>query len=376
MSPVPGAENESHTAPLRALALTSYPLLAAATRYRVDQFRGPLSDRGISLDVRPFLDDAGLRHLYGTRVSSKLSAVGRGLLRRTGDVVGVHDYDVVVVQREAMLIGPPIVEWLVSTIGAKPIVLDIDDPIWLPEQSQVPGVLSKVRRWPGKVHWLLRHATLVICGNHILAEYVTSLGGQARVVPNAVDTGRLRPSARSQAAGAPPLVGWIGSHGTYPYLEAILPSLEEVGRRAPFRMLVVGSGRPSVPIEGVQVDVRRFDLGREVDDFASLDIGLYPLPDEPWAAGKSGLKAVQYLAVGVPYIASPVGIVAEIGVPGVTHFLANDAADWRAALISLLEDQQLRAEMGAAGRRHAELNHDVSKAADLLAQALRDAAGR
>jgi glycosyltransferase involved in cell wall biosynthesis len=375
MSPVPGAEDEGHTPQLRVLALTSYPLLAAATRYRVDQFRGPLSERGISLDVRSFLDEAGLRHLYGDRVSSKLSAVGRGLLRRTGDVARVHDYDVVLVQREAMLIGPPIVEWLVSTIGAKPIVLDIDDPIWLPEQSLVPGILSKVRRWPGKAHWLLRHATLVICGNHILAEYVRSLGGQARVVPNAVDTGRFRPSARSHSAGAP-LVGWIGSHGTYPYLEAILPSLREAGRRAPFRMLVVGSGRPSMPIEGVPVDVRGFNLEREVDDFASLDIGLYPLCDEPWAAGKSGLKAIQYLAVGVPYIASPVGIVAEIGVPGVTHFLANDADDWQTALSSLLEDQQLRAQMGAAGRRYAELNHDVPKAADLLAEALRDAAGR
>jgi len=335
-----------------------------------------LSDRGISLDVRPFLDDAGLRHLYDARVSSKLSAVGRGLLRRTADVVGVRDYDVVIVQREAMLIGPPIVEWLVSTIGAKPIVLDIDDPIWLPEQSLVPGILSKVRRWPGKVHWLLRHATLVTCGNHNLAEYVRSVGGQARVVPNAVDTARFRPSARSQGTGDTPLVGWIGSHGTYPYLAAIFPSLEEVGRRAPFRMLVVGSGRPSVPIEGVPVDVRRFDLEREVDDFASLDIGLYPMLNEPWAAGKSGLKAIQYLTAGVPYIASPIGIVAEIGVPGVTHFLANDADDWQAALISLLEDQQLRAEMGAAGRRHAELNHDLPKSADLLAQALRDAAGR
>jgi glycosyltransferase involved in cell wall biosynthesis len=88
------------------------------------------------------------------------------------------------------------------------------------------------------------------------------------------------------------------------------------------------------------------------------------------------LKAIQYLAVGVPYIASPVGIVAEIGVPGVTHFLANDADDWQTALSSLLEDQQLRAQMGAAGRRYAELNHDVPKAADLLAEALRDAAGR
>jgi glycosyltransferase involved in cell wall biosynthesis len=141
-------------------------------------------------------------------------------------------------------------------------------------------------------------------------------------------------------------------------------------------MVVVGSGRPSVPIEGVPVDVRGFELGTEVEDFASLDVGLYPLPDEPWAAGKSGLKAIQYLAVGVPYIASPVGIVAEIGLPGVTHLLANDADDWQTALRLLLEDQQLRAEMGGAGRRYAELNYDVPKAADLLAHALRDAAGR
>jgi glycosyltransferase involved in cell wall biosynthesis len=116
-------------------------------------------------------------------------------------------------------------------------------------------------------------------------------------------------------------------------------------------------------------------LTREAEDFASLDIGLYPLPNDLWATTKSGLKAIQYLTAGVPYAASPVGVVAEIGLSGITHFLAATSAEWEIALESLLRSPVLRSEMGAAGRRHAESHHTIEHAADALAGALREAIG-
>ncbi len=147
-------------------------------------------------------------------------------------------------------------------------------------------------------------------------------------MPNGIDVDHLRPATGRRRDDDLPTVGWIGSHSTYPYLEAVFPALEAVGRRSPFRLLIIGSGRTSASVPGVPTEVRSFVLEREAEDFASLDVGLYPLADDPWARGKSGLKALQYLAVGVPYVASPVGVVADIGIPGTTHFEAMSNEQW------------------------------------------------
>jgi glycosyltransferase involved in cell wall biosynthesis len=116
-------------------------------------------------------------------------------------------------------------------------------------------------------------------------------------------------------------------------------------------------------------------LGREAEEFASLDIGLYPLPDDPWTRGKSGLKALQYLAAGVPYIASPVGVVGEIGIPGTTHLEATTPEEWQLALGALLADPDLRARMGASARQYAESNYTLEHATAAMADALRESAG-
>jgi glycosyltransferase involved in cell wall biosynthesis len=359
---------------LRVLALAPYPALAAATRYRLSQLREPLVSHGIQLDIRPFLSDDEMTHLYDRGVARKAAGVSRGLGRRVRDLYDWRRFDVVLVQREAMLIGPPIVEWLLTSIASRPLVLDIDDPVWLPEQSQVPSALSRLRRWPGKTDWLLSHAALVTCGSGALATYVVSLGLRARLVPNGIDVALLHPAMQRERTGGLPTVGWIGTHTTYPYLESVFPALEAAGRRFPFRLLIVGSGRTSASVAGVPTEVRPFALERETEDFATLDVGLYPLADDQWARGKSGLKALQYLAVGVPYIASPVGVVAEIGIPGTTHLEATTNEQWENALTCLLRDPELRATMGASGRRYAESNYTVEQSATAMASALMEAA--
>jgi glycosyltransferase involved in cell wall biosynthesis len=133
---------------------------------------------------------------------------------------------------------------------------------------------------------------------------------------------------------------------------------------------VVGSGRENINVQGVEVENLAWNLAREVHDFQSLDIGLYPIVADDWATGKSGFKAIQYMSVGVPFVVTPVGECAEIGVAGSTHLAATSRDEWAESLGRLLSDAALRESMGAAGRRYALEHYTVAAQADKLSEAL------
>jgi glycosyltransferase involved in cell wall biosynthesis len=364
---------------MKVLALASYPVEAAATRFRLQQFVGPLAERDITLTIHPFLDSKLFAGLYQNGSFSRKAA---GLLKsaflRLGDVMSARNADVILVQREAMMFGPPLIEWLTSRALKRPMVLDLDDATYVSYTSPTYGGLGKALKWFSKTDDLIRWAAIVTCGNRSIAEYVASKGVPARIIPTVVDTDVFRPAER-EAADGPVVLGWIGTHSTFPYLESIFPALRRLAERHEFRLKIVGAGRDDVSLPGVSVESLRWKMEREVEDFQFIDVGLYPLDAsmyDGWAAGKSGFKAIQYMSVGVPYVATPVGASSEIGEAGVTHLVASTADEWYGALETLIVDAGKRREMGAAGRRHAVANYGLPAQADKLSEALREAAKR
>ena len=364
---------------MKVLALCSYPIEAAATRYRLEQFVGPLAERDIELTIRPFLDSKLFELIYQRDATLKISA---GLLRssisRIRDVFAAARADAVIVQREAMIFGPPVVEWLASRICKTPMVLDLDDATYVPYTSPTFGNLGRRLKWFRKTDDLIRWSQIVTCGNQAIAEYVSSKGATVCVVPTVVDTEVFQPVLRVDTDT--PVLGWIGTHSTFPYLESIFPVLQELAKNFSFRLKIVGAGKEEIILSGVEVENLRWQLHREVEDFQAIDIGLYPIDEglyaEKWAAGKSGFKAIQYMAVGIPYVATPVGGAGVIGEEGLTHFCAWSREEWRQALEILLSDPQKRLQMGAAGRRHVIKHYGMQTQAENLATVFSKVTGR
>jgi glycosyltransferase involved in cell wall biosynthesis len=364
---------------MKVLAFASYPIEAAATRYRLQQFLGPLADRGISLTIKPFLDSKSFDSLYRRRA---LAATGWGLLkamaRRIGDVDMTRKADVILIQREAMIFGPPVIEWLSTRVRQRPLVLDLDDATYVPYTSPTYGKFGKALKWFSKTDDLIRWASIVTCGNSAIAEYAASKGAQTRIIPTVVDTDVFTPVPR--LAAGPVVLGWIGTHSTFPYLREIFPVLQKLAKTHRFRMKIVGAGTGAVSIPGVEVENLEWKLEREVNDFQSFDVGLYPIDPslyaEKWAAGKSGFKAIQYMAVGIPFVAAPVGAMANIGEAGITHLQARTSDEWLQALEELLSNPQRRTAMGESGRRHVLERYSLSDQADKLASALYEAMGQ
>ena len=363
---------------MKVLALASYPVEAAATRFRLQQFVGPLAERDIALTIHPFLDSQTFENFYHQGSFPRTAAgILKSAFLRLADVMSARKADVILVQREAMMFGPPLIEWLTSRALKRPMVLDLDDATYVSYTSPTYGGLGKALKWFSKTDDLIRWAAIVTCGNRSIAEYVSSRGVQARIIPTVVDTDVFRPAMR--APGGPVVLGWVGTHSTFPYLESIFPALQRLAGKHEFRLKVVGAGKDEVSLPGVKVENAPWEMQREVEDFQCIDVGLYPLDASMyagWAAGKSGFKAIQYMSVGVPYVATPVGASAEIGAAGVTHLVASTQDEWYGALETLIVDARRRREMGAAGRRHVVANYGLPAQADKLSDALREAARR
>jgi len=349
---------------IRVLALASYPVEAASSRFRIVQFIEPLARRGIDVTFSPFLDAALFDALYQPgRLLRRLPRLAICTVARTGAVFRAMRADVVFVQREAMLFGPPVIEWLIARVLRRPLVLDLDDATWIPYESPVYGRVATLLKWASKTDRLIRWARTVTCGSPNIAAHA---GGV--IVPTVVDTKRFRPASRTNGIVT---IGWIGTHGTWPYLERLLPIFERLATEARFRLLIVGSGRAAIRVPGVDVETRPWSLDREVEDFQALDVGVYPIDDDEWSAGKAGFKAVQYMATGVPFVMSPVGVCATMGIAGETHLSAITDDEWLDALRKLVSDGELRSRMSAAGRAFAETHYEIEAQADALAEVIR-----
>lgn len=346
---------------VRILALASYPIESASTRYRTAQFIEPLARRGIDMTLSPFLDAVLFTDLYTPgRLLRRSPRLLLATLRRLGAIIRAARADAVLVQREAMLFGPPLIEWMAARVLRRPMILDLDDATWLPYPSPVYGRLAALMKGKGKTERLIRWSHAVTCGNPNIAADVRSRGADAVLLPSAVDLRLFHPRETTDAPQDVLRIGWIGTHTTYPFLERLTPVFDRLAREHPFRLEIIGSGRPDV-------DTRPWNMSTEAEDIRSFDIGVYPLTNDEWNARKSGLKAVQYMASGVPFVMSPVGVCATLGAPDETHFLAKTDDEWLAALRRLLMDAELRRRMGQAGRAFAEEHHSLERAADVLA---------
>ena len=364
---------------MRVLGICSYPVESAATRYRLAQFVAPLAEKGIELEIKPFLDSRQFALLYrNSSLFEKVFALTKPVFGRVSEISKTRRYDVLLVQREAMIFGPAVFEWIFRKFGRLPMILDLDDATYISYESPTYGKLGSFLKFFGKTDKLIENSAIVTCGNRFIAEYVEGKGTRAVVIPTVVETDVFCPVEKNNE---PPVIGWIGTHSTFPFLESLFPVLQKLAEKHEFVLKIVGAGRENIAVEGVRIENLSWNLEREVGDFQTLDIGLYPIqvaksaPPE-WILGKSGFKAIQYLAVGIPFVMTPIGMCAEIGVPGQTHFNAGTEEEWYNSLDNLLGNAALRKKMGENARRYALEHFTVPRQTEILAEVLRAAAGK
>ena len=370
---------------IRVLAISPIPEEGAGCRFRIGHYIPHLEANGFEVTLISLFTTSFFRLVYKPgNLGIKTFRFAGLVLRHLWRLRRARDYDVIFIYREIFPVGPALVEWLLSRLGP-PIVFDFDDAIFLPSVSEANRLIATLKM-PSKVATIVRTSTHTVVGNDYLAAYARQFSDAVTTIPTCVDTTKFTPDPAFAKATADkpgsripdpglPVVGWIGSPTTASYLKGLGPVLQQVAKQHPFVLNVSGTGEP-IAIPGVQVENPSWALDGEIDLFRNCDIGVYPLVDDAWAKGKCGFKAIEFMACGVPVVASAVGVNREIIEDGVNGFLATTDNEWVEKLGQLIADPALRTRFAIAGRRTIEERYSLHVNAPKLADVLKRAADR
>lgn len=346
---------------MRITCLTRYDELGASSRMRFTQYLKPIQRHlpGATFTVQPLLDGDYLRRKYAGE--STLAATVRCYVRRAFSAALRTTPQVWWIEKELWPYVPALAER--GLLRRAPYVLDLDDAIF---HNYDLHRLPVVRRLYGrKIDRLMAGAALVTAGNDYLAQRARNAGARwVEVLPTVVDLDRY-PAVAAVASEDVLRIGWIGSPATVAYLQQIAEPLRVLSRKHRVRLTVVGGGPIDLP--GVEVEIRPWSEASEAAEIRRFDIGVMPLTDSPWEQGKCGYKLIQYMACGVPVVASAVGANQRIVTDDVNGFLAADDVGWFRALDRLAIDPALRARLGAAGRARVVSDYCVQVTAPRVA---------
>lgn len=343
----------------KLLAFTKYGRNAASTRQRLMQYETHLESAGIEVEYAPLFNESYM-DLLARGGKAGLAQIGNAYLRRAVTLITHRRPDMLWVQYEYFPFLPAIMERCGSRWNC-PIVVDYDDAIFHMYDDHRRGV---VRHLLGsKLRTLIGLASLIIAGNDYIRSYVESVNPRVQVIPTVVDANAYLPGpSRSRDTL---VVGWIGSPSTWRYVEPLLPILLPRLQAAGAVFRAIGAGPAATRWPGVEA--LDWSEDTEIAAVQSMDIGIMPLPDERWAKGKCGYKLIQYMACGLPVIASPVGVNSDIVQHGANGILATNNHEWADAIDMLLNSSVTRADFGRVGRARVEKDYSLQTYGPVLA---------
>ena len=344
------------------LVLCPFPEgVAAAQRLKFEQYYDDWRLAGWDVVVTPFMDRDLWRVLYEPGFwPAKIVGVVKGYLRRVRDLFRIPTFDLVYCHMYVTPIGTSAFERMTRALARK-LVFDVEDNVveqvrrdW----SVHPNKLLRAVRGTGKYRYLLREADHVITSSPALNEICLGFNHRraCTYVSSSVDSDRFIPANRySNDQGV--TIGWTGTFSSRPFLDLLRPVFQKLAQSREFRLRVIGNFDYDLP--GVDLEVVRWTAEREVEDLQAIDIGVYPLPADDWVSGKSGLKAIQYMMVGLPCVATEVGTTPLIIRHGENGMLVRTDDDWLEALTALIDDPGLRRRLGEQARRDAEARYST-----------------
>lgn len=363
---------------IKVFALTFGPRNYWSARYRTYAFGQYLSRFGFHFTYCPLCwqDYAdGLLPIQGySRLLGDLYYYGWARLRRTVDLIRSKLYDVVILQRHLFPGGDESLEYLLEALDLR-IVYDFDDAIFTvpphlapKDWKSNPQVMRELR----KTRRLIDLSSHVVAGNDYLGQYASRFNRNVSIVPTPVDSHRLQLGSGTRRRLDIAVIGWMGTSANLYYLEQLKPVFTRLARKHAILLKIVCSQQ--FEIKGVRVARKDWREEDEYEDISSFDIAVMPLTDDEWTRGKCGYKLLKYMSVGVPSVASAVGMNNDIITDGVNGFLARTEDEWVEKLSILIDDWRVRSKFRLEARSKVQAKYSYDAVIPRFGEVLRQVA--
>ncbi len=329
--------------------LTPYPKQAAPSqRFRFEQYFDFLENEGYNCEVYPFYSFESWQLLYsqGNQLKKALVVIG-SFMKRFGILFKIRKADHLFIHREIAHVGPPIFEWIIANVLRRKYVYDYDDAIWLPNYSETNARFHRIKAY-WKVKYCIKWADQVVCGNVFLENYAKKYNQNTRIIPTTIDTENYH-NLTCDHNVKPVVIGWTGTHTTMRYLDDLIPVIKKLENKFDFEFLIISNEAPLYDVRSLKYI--KWTKENEIQDLTKIHIGVMPLVSDIWSEGKCGFKGLQYMALEMATIMSPVGVNTTIIEHGNNGFLANSEEEWEHFLTILLESETLRRTIGQKGRQ-------------------------
>lgn len=336
----------------KVLVICPYPEnVAPSQRLKFEQYYPSFREAGYEITVSPFISYAFWNVIYKKgKIFQKAWYSFLGYLTRLRDLFRIRQYDIVYIHLWVTPFGPPFFEWMYRKLARK-IVYDIDDLVYLNNEKSSKNPIALIIKGKNKPIYLMKNSDYIITCTPYLDEFVRKYNSATIDISSTVDTNRYK-VVNKYSNKERLTIGWSGSISTSRYFYVLENVLRRLKQLYDFRILVIGNSE--IKIDGLEMEAVAWEEAKEMGYLQQLDIGLYPMPNEPWVYGKSGLKAIQYMALGIPTVATALGANFRVIENGVSGFLVQSDDEWFDILSKLIQDENLRRTIGQNARARVE----------------------
>lgn len=335
------------------------PDRSPSQRFRFEQYISFLEENGFTCETSFLLNADDDKKFYKAKnYFWKFWILLKSISKRYKEVKSKNQPDIVFIQRECFMLGTTYFERQFSKKCK--VVFDFDDSIWLQNVSNANKKLAFLKN-AAKTSELIKLSDLIFAGNEYLANYAKKFNNNIQIVPTTIDTEEYKKISNNNNNNNTEqiCIGWSGSVTTIQHFEIAIPFLkiikEKFGDKVYFK--VIGDEyyvNRELAIQGV-----KWCKETELIELSEFDIGIMPLLDDEWAKGKCGLKGLQYMALEIATIMSPVGVNTEIIQQGENGYLASTLEEWVIAISLLIESREHRNMVGSNGRKTVIDNYSV-----------------
>ncbi len=331
---------------------------APGQRFRFEQYMAFLEQNGFHCELSPIISETDDKVLYQKgKYLQKFFIALRAWIKRQKDAWRANQFDIIFIFREAFLTGSTFFERQFRNSRAK-IVFDFDDAIWHLDVSDANKRFDWLKE-PGKTAKIISVSDMVLAGNQYLADYAKHHNNNVKIIPTTIDTNEYLKVSREKSRQTV-CIGWSGSITTIKHFEYALPALKKLKEKYGEEIIIKVIGDASYENTELNIKGIAWNKKNEIQELSSFDIGIMPLPNDEWAKGKCGLKGLQYMALEIPCIMSPVGVNSDIITDGINGYLAKEEGEWIEKISALIENPTLRHRIGVEARKTVEEKYSVN----------------